>query len=239
MWRWVKADQVRAYGGFSCVAKKTPGKLRKVLMFCAQNYAFFSVRGYADQGLHGGGALARLHIPSDHWRVSAIDENNAFTRLVAPAWLHLWSACPPVPAGDVWSLLDHELRATLARTDLVAPCYMRLAMGASVSAFILMAINMRYIGMTLQASSALSPPGAGASLDVRRDAWLAQIRRSKSGVRRGVIVSFLSGASQGLTAFEADDGSPPASAAAVFPCCLLYTSPSPRDATLPRMPSSA
>ena len=25
----------------------------------------------------------------------------------------------------------------------------------------------------------------------------------------------------------------------VFPCCLLYTSPSPRDATLSRMPSSA
>ena len=45
-----------------------------------------------------------------------------------------------------------------------------------------------------------------------------------------------------LTEVESSDASPAENAASmpVFPSpCLLYTSPSPRDATLSRMPSSA
>ena len=36
-----------------------------------------------------------------------------------------------------------------------------------------------------------------------------------------------------------DDREAPVCACYVYICCLLYTSPSPRDATLSRMPSSA
>ena len=49
---------------------------------------------------------------------------------------------------------------------------------------------------------------------------------------RGTLVDTVESAEQGLTSIEASDYF-------MVITCLLYTSPSPRDATLSRMPSSA
>ena len=83
LWSWVTCDEVRAYCGFSTVSKKD-GYLRKILMPCPANYMFIDCRTLADQGLHGGGAFAMTHVPSDSWKVASSDQNSSFTRVRAP-----------------------------------------------------------------------------------------------------------------------------------------------------------
>ena len=91
-----------------------------------------------------------------------MDENNACTRVVTPSWCWAWFAVPPVYAADVWSILSEELRIALAFTDLVYPCYMRLAMGCSHSVAIIMNMNTTKVRRTLVAAAKLM--GTVASL---------------------------------------------------------------------------
>jgi hypothetical protein len=102
MWRFVRLGDVRAYAGLTVVKKKQEGRQRKILMQCAANYAFSDVRRRVDHGLHGGAAFASMHAPSDEWSVSSFDEDNAFSRVVPPRWMHPWCAGPPLPATLVW-----------------------------------------------------------------------------------------------------------------------------------------
>ncbi len=71
----------------------------------------------------GGGALSRLHIPSDNMQVASFDESNAFTSVMTPPWFWPWSATPPVRAKDVWKKLSPEQRASVLPETWVAPLY--------------------------------------------------------------------------------------------------------------------
>ena len=101
LWTFLSLSEVKSYTGFSCVSKKDPTKQRKVLMQCAANFAFSPGKGRADHGLHGGSAISRAHSPSNHIAAAAMDENNAFTRVITPRWWWAWACIPPVLARDV------------------------------------------------------------------------------------------------------------------------------------------
>eukprot|EP00974_Lingulodinium_polyedra_P005679 537288-Lingulodinium_polyedra.AAC.1 len=79
-------------------------------------------------GLHGGAALASLHVPGDRWEYAAFDADNAFTRVATPEWMWPWMAVPPLLAADVWELLDPEVQASVIGATAISPQYMRLAM---------------------------------------------------------------------------------------------------------------
>ena len=148
MWCYKALDQVKAFGGFAAVDKKNQ-RQRKLLMGCSANYIFSDVRKRENHGLMGGGALCRLHIPSDHLAVAAFDESNAFTSVATPAWMWSYAACPPVRAAAVWGRLTPDQQLTFNKHDWVAPCYRRMAMGNSHSVHIIMAINMYTVGKVL------------------------------------------------------------------------------------------
>ena len=101
----------------------------------------------------GGAALSLTHSEDDRLACSACDQSNAFTYVLTPQWLWPFFATPPVLAMLVWHLLDEALKARIDKMTLVSAQYMRLPMGCSHSVFILMSINMRYIGMVLMSSS--------------------------------------------------------------------------------------
>ena len=65
MWTFLPEDEVRAVAG-------------------SVNYWWADARVRANHGLLGGGALAKLHIPSDELSVAAFDESNAFTSVRTP-----------------------------------------------------------------------------------------------------------------------------------------------------------
>ncbi len=53
LWTFALPEEVRAVAGFSCVAKKDKSKQRKLLMACAQNYAFCRGKDSEDHGMFG------------------------------------------------------------------------------------------------------------------------------------------------------------------------------------------
>ena len=67
MWAWGLAGDVKSIAGFSTVLKKDPSKQRKILMACAANYWWSDARSRRALGMHGGGALAPLHVESGTW----------------------------------------------------------------------------------------------------------------------------------------------------------------------------
>ncbi len=69
----------------------------------ASNYWMLDVRGLAQQGLFGVGALTQLYVKPDTWSVAQFDEESAFTRVEAVPWLRPWQGAPPVLAQDVWT----------------------------------------------------------------------------------------------------------------------------------------
>ena len=155
LWRFVGLDEVRAYAGLTVVAKKAEGRQRKILMQCAANYIWQDISTRSNQGLHGGSALGAMHAPSDEWSIATFDEDNAFTRVATPPWMHLWCCGPPVLALLVWNLLSDTLKAVTAPWHFVAPAYCRLAMGSSHAVAILMSINLCVIGRALVGSRRL------------------------------------------------------------------------------------
>ena len=116
LWHWELASDARAFAGISATAKKDSNLLRKLLMQCASNYWWRSVKERADHGLHGGEALARTHVASDHWSIAALDQSVAFTSVETPRWMWRWCTAPPLLAADVW-----RLRATIQPWNWVAP----------------------------------------------------------------------------------------------------------------------
>ena len=124
-------------------------------MVVSANYWFLDVRTLADLGLYGGSALASVWSPDNSWSLSTFDENNAFTRVLTPEWMYAWNAVPPLRAWRVWELLEEALRLRISPLDWVYPCYMRLCMGSSIAALILMAINLAAMGRALVATTKL------------------------------------------------------------------------------------
>ena len=64
MWVWLPVAEVKAYSGFAVVPKKDPSKQRKLLMACAANFMMQDVRKRSDDGLFGGEAICKVHVPS-------------------------------------------------------------------------------------------------------------------------------------------------------------------------------
>ena len=153
MWRWIAAEEARAFAGFSTVPKKQHGRQRKLLMQCPANYIWGDAAARADHGLYGGGAVASLHVAADEWAVAAFDENNAFTRVVVPAWMRRWCVAPPLRALKVQHLLPTDLVERVGPGGWVAPAYGRLAMGSSHSVHILMDINCTAVGRAFSAAA--------------------------------------------------------------------------------------
>ena len=58
------------------------------MMQCSANYWFSQPADRGELGLHGGGALARLHVPRGELQAAARDENNAVTRVITARWMH-------------------------------------------------------------------------------------------------------------------------------------------------------
>ncbi|CAK0803647.1 unnamed protein product, partial [Prorocentrum cordatum] len=152
LWHFGGPQEVKAIAGFSTVGKKTSGRQRKIIMMVAANYMFQDVRGRAEHGLHGGGALASLHVPSDDWAAAAFDESNAFSFVEVPSWMWGWLCVPPVRASAIWWRLSPSQRDFLNPESWVYPTWRRLVMGSSRSVHILMSINSRICSMTLRRS---------------------------------------------------------------------------------------
>jgi hypothetical protein len=150
------AVQCQGNNWLSTVRKKDPTKQRKLLMQVANNYIWCDATQRCNHGLFGGGALTRVHAPSDSWSFSAFDEDSAFTRVLRPDWMHPWVAAPPILAQLVWHILPSTLQQSITKPAYVAPQYMRLTMGSSHSAHILMAINMHTVGKALHESGKLA-----------------------------------------------------------------------------------
>jgi hypothetical protein len=149
LWTWRQLSEVKAIGGFSVVAKKDNVKQRKLLMVCAFNFLLENVERRSQLGLDGAGAMTRLSASSGQYAAASCDQSNSFTYVKVPSWMTYFQGTPPVPALAVWTLLPLELRNRIHKHTMVSACYNRLAMGCSHAVHILMAINMRIIGMAL------------------------------------------------------------------------------------------
>ena len=151
LWEWDLMENVKAVAGVSVVLKKNGIDQRKLIMQCAANYMFGDPSSRAHLGMGGGASLARVFVAGDTMQVSACDEDSAFTYVKVPSWMARWQAAPPIPAVQAWDLLPPELKQTIDNkfTTLVAPKYLRLAMGGSHSVYILMRINLQHIGQSL------------------------------------------------------------------------------------------
>ncbi|CAK0808808.1 unnamed protein product [Prorocentrum cordatum] len=121
----------------------------------AANYMYLDVRSREEHGLHGGAALANVHLPSDALCAAACDQSNAFTSVEVPEWMWAWQAVPPLRAGLVWDALPWELRDRVCPGTWIYPMWKRLVMGGSHSVHILMNINMTCGGRTLIRSCGL------------------------------------------------------------------------------------
>ncbi|CAK0850462.1 unnamed protein product, partial [Prorocentrum cordatum] len=122
-------------------------------------------------GMHGGAAMASMRAPTDEWGAASFDEDTAFTRPRAPAWMAKWQACPPLRACWVWGELGQRIRDLVAPAGWVAPRYHRLAMGDSHSVHLLRTVNAAIIGRALLGVGArlAAPKGAAAPADAAAD----------------------------------------------------------------------
>ena len=154
LWTFKRRADIKAINGVSAVYKKNPEKLRKLIMAVPANYIWCDVRGRADHGLGGGGALSLLRVLHGSLDVARCDESNAFSSIVTPPWMWPWMATPAVPAILVRDILPPEL-LEVPDTELIFPCYTRLPMGSSHSVHIMMAINVESVGRALVGSRRL------------------------------------------------------------------------------------
>jgi len=172
MWTYLPAEDVKAIGGVSAVPKKKPPMLRKLIMCVSCNFAWEDVSKRVSSGMGGGLSLTSMRTRGDEINFSSLDESNAFTSVLTPAWMWPWMCCPPVRAGRIWSLLPEALRNRVSPGSWVYPAYQRLPMGSAHAVHILLAINIRAIGMALWATSKLSqkaaPPVAASAPRVIR-----------------------------------------------------------------------
>ncbi len=154
LWTFLLPHEVRGTAGFSAVPKKS-GAMRKLIMMVPSNYAWCDARGRAELGMHAGGILSQMYVPSGAWCVSGWDESNAFTAIRTPAWMWPWATTPPVRAGDVWDRLSALQQKHLSPAAWVHPAYRRLPMGGSHSVHILMSVNLHIVGTALTSSRKL------------------------------------------------------------------------------------
>ena len=142
LWDWHAASEVRCFGGFSTVAKKSGGKQRKLLMQVPFNYLMCSVHQRPGLGMDGGKAVSRIRSDGEGFACAACDESNAFTSVIVRHVMIKFQGTPPVVAATFWHLLPIALRSRIRRRDPVSACNRRLTMAASHAVFILMQINL-------------------------------------------------------------------------------------------------
>jgi len=188
MWRWRPTAEARAIAGFACVPKKDGVWLRKLLMSCSTNAQWSDPRVRRRLGLFGGGVLCGVLVPHDAFDLAVCDASNAFTRIATPEWWWPWFATPPVAAGEVWDLLDDDLRARVEWHTPVSAQYMRLGMGCSHSVNILMDIGLRASGEAFRASAALTEKTLGAVERPSANAWLAQVQTAAAARTRCLVI---------------------------------------------------
>ena len=114
--------------------------------------------------MHGGAALSRCFVETDHLGVALCDEDSAFTFVKVPKWMTHWQGGPPVVASKAWHLLPTTLQSPIhgPSKQFVSHRYLRLAMGGSHSAYILMRINLHHTGKILiHYANSLTTPSAG------------------------------------------------------------------------------
>ena len=124
-------------------------------MQCSTNYAWSSGKERSNFGLFGGAALASVHVPNDHWSISACDESAAFTSIRTPELMWSWSCCPPIRRSDLPKRYVTPALQALDGSTWVYPRYERLAMGGTHSVHIIMSINLHAIGRELVSSSTM------------------------------------------------------------------------------------
>lgn len=154
---WVlrQQHQIKAISRCSAIPQKDQPKQRKLLMACDTNCAWSVVRRRSDNGLLGAAALSGVHCPTDCLEVAAFDDSNAFSFVRTPEWMWPWFAVPPLISTEVWSLLSADLRASVGPSGWVYPCYTRLATGLSHAVYLLMNINITYVGRAFAAGGRL------------------------------------------------------------------------------------
>ena len=133
----------------AAVEKSSGDMLRKILMCVPFNTLACTVQELIHKpppyGLLGCGALSQMRADDDLLAFGSADEGNAFTTVVAPALWRFWQAAPKVRVGDLdpaWVQREEaRLQRTLPKGLRVHPCYLRLGMGHTHAAFILLTIN--------------------------------------------------------------------------------------------------
>lgn len=164
LWERDLQENIRAVAGVSVVLKKNGYDQRKLIMQVAANYMFSDPSERAQLGMHGGAALSRCFVETDHLGVALCDEDSAFTFVRVPQWMTHWQGGPPVIASKAWHMLPTVLQSQIKDPgkQFVSPRYLRLAMGGSHSVYILMRINLHHIGKTLMHyANSLATPSVG------------------------------------------------------------------------------
>ena len=110
LWTWKLAKEVKCFGCFVTVAKKTEGQQRKLLVQVPFNYMMTSVRQRVGLGMDGGRALARLICDGAGFHCAACDQSNSFTSVIVPEWMIEYQGTPPLVANRVWHVLPASLR---------------------------------------------------------------------------------------------------------------------------------
>ena len=173
LWEWDLQENIRAVAGMSVVLKKNGQDQRKLIMQVASNYMFSDPSERAQLGMHGGAALSRCFVETDHLGVALCDEDSAFTFVSVPKWMTHWQGGPPVVASKAWHLLPDAVKARIQdpSRQFVSPRYLRLAMGGSHSVYILMRINLHHIGKTLMhyANSLRAPTATDVEVEAEED----------------------------------------------------------------------
>ena len=105
LWRWMPKEATKASCSFAAVLKKDGEAQRTILQVCPFNDAaqdieemFYDVPEY---GLVGAEALAAVPTAAGQYHFATVDESNAFTHVVVPAWWHFYQAAPSVCARQL------------------------------------------------------------------------------------------------------------------------------------------
>ena len=160
--------------------------LNEILTVCPFNYLLCDVRSRSNLGMDAAGALTRTHSSTSSTQVAICDQSDSFSYLEVPEWMETYQAAPPVTAKSVWSLLPAAVRTLCKPETLVSACYRRLAMGMAHAVHLLMAVNLRIIGMALHSTIFLEAAQHGTSSNARmhskrqfqHDTGNAQVRHS-------------------------------------------------------------
>lgn len=160
LWEYVEDDPSYMTCAVLAVGRAKDTMQRKIMAMCPANFAMYDVDtlwpnrpDITDLGMLGGASLSRVRCAEPELYWSGLDENQAFTSVVVPAWQRSLQAGPLLRARAIPRYL---WKKGWTASTKVRPLYKRLAMGGSHSVFILMKIHVRIVGRVLIANARLS-----------------------------------------------------------------------------------